>query len=66
MGGNFVLAPDGVLRQDGKVIDLPGESDLTLDPRLLGPQDADAEAARQFMRIAQTPVQSGTPGPQPV
>jgi hypothetical protein len=66
MGDKFELTPDGVLRQNGKVIDLPAESDLTIDPRLLGPQDADAEAARQFMKIAQTPVQTGTPGPQPV
>jgi hypothetical protein len=66
MGGNFVLTPDGVLRQNGKVMNFPAESELTIDPRLLGPQDADADAARQFMKIAQTPVQTGTPGPNPV
>jgi hypothetical protein len=66
MGDKFELTPDGVLRQNGKVIDLPAESDLTIDLRLLGQYDADAEAARLFMRIAQTPVQAGTPGPQPV
>lgn len=54
----FELSPDGYLRRLGKVVELPRTLEGPADPHILGSREADAEAARRYLQMAQTPLQT--------
>lgn len=60
----YQITPDGYLRKAGLIIDFPVANDPHVDLSLLrNSADADAEAAKTFIRLEQTPVQTvGVPG----
>jgi hypothetical protein len=55
----FEVSPDGLLRKNGRIVPMPegmpGSAPALLDVRALGSVDANAEAARRHMQLAQTP-----------
>lgn len=54
----YELTPDGYLRKSGQIVGVPPTAGEAFDLRWLGSdQNADAEAARRYLQMAQSPLQ---------
>ncbi len=60
----YELGLDGLLRKRGRIVEMPPTLQAPADLYALISRDADQEAARRYMRTAQTPVQTYVTGQQ--
>lgn len=60
----YEITPDGYLRRSGRIMDISPNPESQVDlGSISSSNDADAEAAKAYMRVAQTPLQTvGIPG----
>jgi hypothetical protein len=55
----YHITPDGYLRKSGQIVDVSLNAEGPIDLTVIGSmEDANAEAAKRYLRVAQTPLQT--------